>query len=197
MSVSELVRNDVTDAEAGVAPKNGAAASATASILTSERRLMAFPSRVYVQNPARLSVRSRERSSRGAPRMRALALLAQLVEHLHGKEGVDGSSPSEGSKIPAKRGFLLSGLVHKSTSLTRRVSAVDGASAGRRFGLNSVDPGRRAATRSSDPFLGTGSGDTLTRRVATFGNATTITRPLALAPTPSTDAPHRPSTRGT
>jgi hypothetical protein len=29
------------------------------------------------------------------------ALLAQLVEHLHGKEGVDGSSPSEGSaKVP-------------------------------------------------------------------------------------------------
>jgi hypothetical protein len=25
------------------------------------------------------------------------ALLAQLVEHFHGKEGVDGSSPSEGS----------------------------------------------------------------------------------------------------
>jgi hypothetical protein len=25
-----------------------------------------------------------------------LALLAQLVEHLHGKEGVNGSSPSEG-----------------------------------------------------------------------------------------------------
>jgi hypothetical protein len=25
------------------------------------------------------------------------ALLAQSVEHLHGKEGVDGSSPSEGS----------------------------------------------------------------------------------------------------
>lgn len=42
---------------------------------------------------------------------------------LHGKAGVDGSSPSEGSKIPAKRGFLLSGLVHKSTSLTRRGSA--------------------------------------------------------------------------
>jgi hypothetical protein len=29
----------------------------------------------------------------------APALLAQLVEHLHGKEGVDGSSPSEGSAI--------------------------------------------------------------------------------------------------
>src|SRR5581483_7426403 len=33
------------------------------------------------------------------------ALLAQLVEHLHGKEGVDGSSPSEGSyESPATRG---------------------------------------------------------------------------------------------
>jgi hypothetical protein len=30
--------------------------------------------------------------------MRRRALLAQLVEHLHGKEGVDGSSPSEGLK---------------------------------------------------------------------------------------------------
>ena len=34
---------------------------------------------------------------RRAPRMAGSALLAQLVEHLHGKEGVDGSSPSEGS----------------------------------------------------------------------------------------------------
>ena len=33
---------------------------------------------------------------RRAPRMAGAALLAQLVEHLHGKEGVDGSSPSEG-----------------------------------------------------------------------------------------------------
>jgi hypothetical protein len=31
----------------------------------------------------------------------ALALLAQLVEHLHGKEGVDGSSPSEGFEFLA------------------------------------------------------------------------------------------------
>ena len=30
------------------------------------------------------------------------ALLAQLVEHLHGKEGVDGSSPSEGSFLKTK-----------------------------------------------------------------------------------------------
>ena len=31
------------------------------------------------------------------PEIAASALLAQLVEHFHGKEGVDGSSPSEGS----------------------------------------------------------------------------------------------------
>src|SRR5438067_13575394 len=45
--------------------------------------------------------------SGGAPRTLALtALLAQLVEHLHGKEGVDGSSPLEGSrKAPQSRGF--------------------------------------------------------------------------------------------
>src|SRR5919204_252429 len=37
-----------------------------------------------------------------AATMTASALLAQLVEHLHGKEGVDGSSPSEGfSFLPA------------------------------------------------------------------------------------------------
>src|SRR5581483_6633747 len=36
------------------------------------------------------------------------ALLAQLVEHLHGKEGVNGSSPLEGStKAPVGRGFPL------------------------------------------------------------------------------------------
>src|SRR5829696_5049149 len=36
------------------------------------------------------------------------ALLAQLVEHLHGKEGVDGSSPSEGlHKFPAIQHVVL------------------------------------------------------------------------------------------
>jgi hypothetical protein len=44
---------------------------------------------------------------------------------LHGKEGVDGSSPSEGSKIPGNRGFLLPALVQPSTSLGRRGSAVE------------------------------------------------------------------------
>src|SRR6202007_2881067 len=38
------------------------------------------------------------------------ALLAQLVEHFHGKEGVDGSSPSEGSEeSPVIAGFLGKG----------------------------------------------------------------------------------------
>jgi hypothetical protein len=39
------------------------------------------------------------------------ALLAQLVEHLHGKEGVDGSSPSEGFslyEVPANSLLVLS-----------------------------------------------------------------------------------------
>ena len=34
----------------------------------------------------------------GATLMPARALLAQLVEHFHGKEGVAGSSPAEGSQ---------------------------------------------------------------------------------------------------
>jgi hypothetical protein len=34
------------------------------------------------------------------------ALLAQLVEHLHGKEGVDGSSPSEGFEKPRRVGLF-------------------------------------------------------------------------------------------
>ena len=34
----------------------------------------------------------------------------QLPTRRHGKEGVDGSSPSEGSKRPANRHFLLSVL---------------------------------------------------------------------------------------
>ena len=52
------------------------------------------------------------------------ALLAQLVEHLHGKEGVDGSSPSEGSerkKIPGNRGLLLSPSAQRSTSALLRI----------------------------------------------------------------------------
>jgi hypothetical protein len=45
----------------------------------------------------------------GSANLSQLALLAQLVEHLHGKEGVDGSSPSEGfTERSAKRLLELS-----------------------------------------------------------------------------------------
>jgi hypothetical protein len=47
----------------------------------------------------------------------------RLPLEVHGKEGVDGSSPSEGSrdgKVPAKRGFLLSDTAPQSTSACRR-----------------------------------------------------------------------------
>src|SRR6185436_3834948 len=41
---------------------------------------------------------------------RTNALLAQLVEHLHGKEGVSGSSPEEGFALPpAHLSFPFSG----------------------------------------------------------------------------------------
>ncbi len=41
------------------------------------------------------------------------ALLAQLVEHFHGKEGVIGSSPMEGSRavLRARRGHHLTSSV--------------------------------------------------------------------------------------
>jgi hypothetical protein len=44
------------------------------------------------------------KAKNGGARIRESALLAQLAEHLHGKEGVDGSSPSEGfEETPANR----------------------------------------------------------------------------------------------
>ena len=47
----------------------------------------------------------------------ARALLAQLVEHLHGKEGVDGSSPSEGfAKALDTAPFLCSPLPNEAAS---------------------------------------------------------------------------------
>jgi hypothetical protein len=51
---------------------------------------------------------ARRDSDPTAARLRALALLAQLVEHLHGKEGVNGSSPLEGfTKSPQINSFWL------------------------------------------------------------------------------------------
>src|SRR5207302_2437584 len=72
---------------------------------TSPRARTARPTASSVRSPP--TDRSRARPNRGPgppdlPLRAGLhsarsALLAQLVEHLHGKEGVDGSSPSEGS----------------------------------------------------------------------------------------------------
>src|SRR5260370_41875383 len=54
--------------------------------------------------PGQPKMGARARKIREIP---ASALLAQLVEHFHGKEGVVGSSPTEGSG-KAPRGRLLS-----------------------------------------------------------------------------------------
>jgi hypothetical protein len=40
------------------------------------------------------------------------ALLAQLVEHLHGKEGVDGSSPSEGFRKGQQMALFVASAVY-------------------------------------------------------------------------------------
>src|SRR2546421_7943642 len=47
------------------------------------------------------------------------ALLAQLVEHLHGKEGVDGSSPSEGSRKAPVIGAFVPRLTRTRSKLLR------------------------------------------------------------------------------
>src|SRR3954451_12407223 len=59
-----------------------------------KRRPASSPARASLTGPARAADASRFAPVAG--RIGAFALLAQLVEHLHGKEGVDGSSPSEG-----------------------------------------------------------------------------------------------------
>ena len=57
-----------------------------------------------VQQNLLLGARITTVRSRKSPAKHHFALLAQLVEHFHGKEGVDGSSPSEGF-----RGFANDG----------------------------------------------------------------------------------------
>jgi hypothetical protein len=53
----------------------------------------------------------------GSPESAASALLAQLVEHFHGKEGVVGSSPTEGSEeLPVVTGFSGQGRVSNSAA---------------------------------------------------------------------------------
>ena len=108
--------------------------------------------------------------------MAGAALLAQLVEHLHGKEGVDGSSPSEGSsgttKPLQKAAFLLPKWTLQSTSLKRRGSGfVEGASTG----SDPVLKRTRGAQAPSRAFwgqvLGTESGVVLPREATGIGAA--------------------------
>ena len=78
----------------------------------------------------------------------------------HGKEGVDGSSPSEGFKLPAKAGFLLPKLVQRSTSFAKRGTMSAKAASRRGTGVN---PGERKAPSPGEEdrsIVGTGFGDT-------------------------------------
>src|SRR3954447_8113669 len=59
-----------------------------------------------------------------AARLLSLALLAQLVEHLHGKEGVNGSSPLEGfTATPGTKPFTTTrrGSIRASASYLERI----------------------------------------------------------------------------
>ena len=59
-----------------------------------ERRLRLLAAAADRDLPARVA--QNRRAETGSPEIPANALLAQLVEHFHGKEGVVGSSPTEG-----------------------------------------------------------------------------------------------------
>src|SRR6266545_1809267 len=65
----------------------------------------------------------------GRARIDLSALLAQLVEHLHGKEGVDGSSPSEGFSVSSCSGAVSVVLIGDDGPL-RRPSDVQGLDVG-------------------------------------------------------------------
>src|SRR6185312_271059 len=81
------------------ASTNSSATCRASPIRRSFRRTLPRDTRRYspVANGTRRGGRPRPRRRRASATLAPPALLAQLVEHLHGKEGVDGSSPSEGS----------------------------------------------------------------------------------------------------
>ena len=81
------------------------------------------------------------------------------ASELNGKEGVCGSSPQEGSKIPAKRGVWLSRLVQWSTSTARRGSRLGGSSTTERVAGNYPQfLGALTALRSWGQVSGTNDG---------------------------------------
>ena len=100
---------EVTSAGASTSTTRGATASRSCNTTRCSSRSRPRCFGAWASNSARATPLSPncERKAWPTPaRIGALALLAQLVEHLHGKEGVDGSSPSEGfDEIPADRPF--------------------------------------------------------------------------------------------
>src|ERR1700693_5516067 len=82
----------------------------------------------------------------------------------HGKEGVDGSSPSEGSfrkqNRPQMGGFLLPCPTPESTSLERRAVPSGGIACGAENGLNPGVWRVRIGREEDRRMLGTGFGDT-------------------------------------
>ena len=82
----------------------------------------------------------------------------RLRARRHGKEGVSGSSPEEGSKLPANAGFLLPRLVQRSTSFNGRGSVCSMTPKSPRRALGKALPNTSLAGSRQSPFLGTGSG---------------------------------------
>src|SRR5712672_3521890 len=66
------------------------------------------------------------RDGRAPPGDGRPALLAQLVEHFHGKEGVNGSSPLEGSRFSAS----LSGIAGAAEQLKNLWGHTEGTAVG-------------------------------------------------------------------
>src|SRR5579864_2487569 len=89
--------------------------------------------------------------------IRRPALLAQLVEHLHGKEGVDGSSPSEGFGKPRMAGLYLERDLHDlqdaqlwSTSWSSQIAGIGKS-------LSAATGQTRAAVREDPRALSSGT----------------------------------------
>ena len=93
------------------------------------------------------------------------ALLAQLVEHLHGKEGVDGSSPSEGS-LPIKNRPRMGGFLVVSLGTVEHLPWQEGIQLlydpiSPRRALEQTLRSTSLAAPRRNPILGTGFGDSL------------------------------------
>src|SRR5947199_3747529 len=118
--------------------------------------------------------------SRKAATLGGLALLAQLVEHLHGKEGVDGSSPSEGSAKAPLTGLFVSYRFAGSRTWSR-YGALYGA-------FRSKTRSWRAALRATARRQRRFGAPQLPRS----GSSATLTRPASLTTQPARTVSHLP-----